>query len=244
MPPNVRSGRAAAKTADASRIASLLDIAFKDYIAARVLFCGRLPLQAAVLSSTAIEKYFKAIMEFRGSRSRGHLKTAQMNSVRNFDVPLFSTFNKEFLTLLQRCYRLRYTDDLPRDFNVVVATREFLAELDFMASSLHSKFRLQRGDTVLSLLYDRMLATRDERLVSEHHVLAGQDRNTFIAAAPQLVYEVRNLPKRRLMEALYFAKPKSSDGRFLRPALTPKDASEMQINLAFEPLEADERSGT
>jgi hypothetical protein len=233
---NVKRLRAAARTADTSKILGMLDTAFNDYIAARVLFLGGLPLQAAVLSSTAIEKYFKAIMELRGSRSRGHLKAAQLNSVRNYDPKLFKGFNAEFLSLLQRCYRLRYTDDLPQGFNAVVATREFVAELDSMAASLHQRFLVIRERAPATLRQDYMITTRDPRLVSDNYLLTGQDKASFIAAHPQLVYEVRLFPKRGLMEALYKAQPKASDGRFLREALVPKDDTEMQITLSFLPV--------
>ena len=178
-------------------------------------------------------------MEFRGSRSQGHLKTAQMNSVRNFDPALFSTFNSEFLQLLQRCYRIRYIDAVPVGFNLAVASRECLAELDLTACSFQRRFKLNQAGEPQTLIYDALIESKDPRLVAENHLLAGQDKAKFIATQPQLVYEVRRFPKRGLMEVLYLAKAKASDGRFLRAALSPQDDSEMDFTLAFETVETN-----
>jgi hypothetical protein len=70
-----------------------LDIAYKDCLAARVLLNAHLLLQGAVLASTAIEKYFKAVLAFRGHQSHGHLKKAHINAAKNFDARLASVLN-------------------------------------------------------------------------------------------------------------------------------------------------------
>lgn len=70
------------------KTAEFLDLAYKDYLAARVLLNAHLVVQGAVLASTAIEKYFKAILAFRGNESHGHLKKAHFNAAKNFDMRL------------------------------------------------------------------------------------------------------------------------------------------------------------
>ena len=54
-------------------VIEFLGAAFDDYLAARVLLLTRLPLQGAVLASTAIEKYLKAVLAFRRQKRRVHL---------------------------------------------------------------------------------------------------------------------------------------------------------------------------
>ena len=54
-----------------------LNLGYKDYLAARVLINAHLPVQGSILASTAIEKYFKAILSIHGALKRqhyGHLK--------------------------------------------------------------------------------------------------------------------------------------------------------------------------
>jgi hypothetical protein len=65
--------------------AQFLDIAYKDYLGARVLIKCAVVSADAVLASTAIEKYFKALLAFRGHQSHGHLKKAHINAAKNFD---------------------------------------------------------------------------------------------------------------------------------------------------------------
>lgn len=213
-----------------------LNIAYKDYLAARVLLNAHLPVQGAVLGSTAVEKYFKAILAFRGNESPGHLKKAHFNAVKNFDSKLWGVLNEEFVTLLQRAYALRYQDALERNFNVVIASREFLAELDHTSITIQESFHLQQGGKNAVLIYHQDRIQNDPRLLLNNHVLGGIEKQAFIAAEPQFVYEVRNCPLRGFIEVSYFAKPQPSDGKFMRPGFAPKDNGGMQYQMALLPL--------
>jgi HEPN domain. len=132
----MKEGQNAARSADLPRLKAFLAAAFNDYIAARVLLSNALPLQGAIQASTAIEKYLKVFLEFRGNSSKGHLKRAHLNAVRNFAPDLWKTFNEEFFLLCQKVYDLRYPDSLPAGYNVVIAGREFLAELDLKQAKI------------------------------------------------------------------------------------------------------------
>src|SRR2546423_1755333 len=81
------------------RVRSFLSDGFNDYIAARVLFLAQLPQQGAILSSTAIEKCFKAVLAFRGNESHGHLKNAHWNAIQNFDKEVFGDLDRDFIEL-------------------------------------------------------------------------------------------------------------------------------------------------
>jgi len=123
--------RPASKTAHTRSIVDFLNTAFKDYLAAGVLLVSRLPYQAAVLASTAIEKYCKAILALHGNQSHGHLSDAHLESMRNWDKSLYDSFNEEFLQLIQKCYQLRYIDALPDGVltrnNMVVPEQPWIA---------------------------------------------------------------------------------------------------------------------
>ncbi len=221
------------------KTADFLNIAYKDYLAARVLFNAQLPVQGAVLASTAVEKYFKAILAFRGNKSQGHLKKAHFNAVKNFDSRLWSALNEEFLTLLQRVYSLRYQDDLEKNFNVVIASREFLAELDHTAVMIQESFKLQQDGKEAVLMYHQDRKSNDPRLLLNNHVLSGMRKQVFIAAEPQFVYEVHNCPLQGFIEISYFAKSQPSDGKFMRPGFAPKDSHGMTYQMALLPLAPD-----
>jgi hypothetical protein len=230
-PKQLRKSEFGQKTAD------FLNIAYKDYLAARVLLNAHLPVQGAVLASTAVEKYFKAILAFGGNESQGHLKKAHFNAVKNFDPQLWALLSQEFVELLQRVYSLRYQDDLEKSFNVVIATREFLAELDCTAVTIQACFKLRQGEKEAVLMYHQDRKLNDPRLLFNNHVLSSIEKQTFISGEPQFVYEVRNCPLRGFMEVSYFATQQPSDGKFMRPGLMPKDNGVgMQYQMAFLPL--------
>lgn len=214
-------------------ILSFLRDSFSDYIAARVLFRNQLPQQGSILSSTAIEKCVKAMLAVQGSESRGHLKTAHRNFLRNFNPKLSSELNDDFLVLNQKVYALRYSDDLPADYNLVIASREFLAEMDFTIAAMFSCFSLRHGNRRLETPYDVAVAALDDRLCVDNHVLHKLPVALFIYAEPQFVYEVRNDPRRGLMEITYIANGPSKQGAFLRSGWTPKDDVGLEYDLAF-----------
>jgi hypothetical protein len=220
-----------------SKTADYLDVAYKDYLAARVLFNANLLLQGAVLASTAIEKYLKAILAFRGNESHGHLKKAHWNAALNFDSRLSSILNNDFLLLLQKCYKLRYLDDLEMDFNLVIASREFLAELDHAAVTLQESIRLRRNGKPHLTRYDTDKKNRDPRLVWNNYLFIDQDnKQGFISAAPQFVYEIRKAAPDHFYEVEYFAPAAPSDGKFMRPGFVPVPNSVNQYQMAFKPI--------
>jgi hypothetical protein len=60
-----------------------LNLAFKDYIAARMLLNNNMLLQGAGLASSAIEKYLKAYALFAGKPLRRHLDPEFIESLKN-----------------------------------------------------------------------------------------------------------------------------------------------------------------
>lgn len=232
----MNSNKQLTKSEFGTKVAEFLDIAYKDYLAARILLNSHLPVQGAVLASTAIEKYFKAILSFNGNESRGHLKKAHFNAVKNFDSKLWGALNKEFLDLLQKVYALRYLDDLEQNFNLVIASREFLAELDYTAVTIQEKFQLKKDKKDIVLMYHQNLDKKDARLILNNHVLSGIEKQLFILAEAQFVYEVRNCPLHGLFELTYLTLTQPSDGKFMRAGMSSKDSGGINYQLAFSPI--------
>ena len=216
------------------KVISFLRDGFNDYIASRVLLLNKLPQQAAILSSTAIEKCIKAMLAMRGHESHGHLKIAHWNYVSNFDRTLHDTLDREFIALNQRAYQLRYTDTLPLDFNLVIASREFLAELDHTVSSIFSRFSLAQNGRTIETVYAAALRQRESRVVDENHVVNSLPKQSFILLKPQFVYEIRNDPTLGLFEITYDAVGPPKRRGFGRDALVRlEDNGRMTYSLAF-----------
>lgn len=206
---------------------------YSDYIASRVLLNSESLVQGAILASTAVEKYFKAVLAFRGNENHGHLKKAHFNAVKSFDSRLYASLNEDFLLLLQKAYQLRYTDDLQLGFNLVIAQREFLAELDHTAITLQESFHLQVDGKDACLAYHQGKNQADNRLLANNYIAAGVTKKKFISSGPQRVYEIRKCALRGVLEANYFSEIRVSDAKFLRMALVPKDSKGMEYQLAM-----------
>ena len=225
-----------------AKVQSFLTDGIYDYIAARVLFLSQLPQQASILSSTAIEKLFKAIIAFNGNESQGHLKKAHWNAVRNFDKDLFALLNDDFLKLNKNAYSMRYSDDLAPGFNVVIACREFLAELDHTFLTIAG--RLQFGDNEEPFKFTKLesfIKGQDGRLLSENHVFQKTDKEEFIYGAAQLVYEFRIMPNRMPFEMTYWSEKHPKTEGFMRTGITLKKEEcdlprKVSVDLAFYPI--------
>ena len=153
----------------------------------------------------------------------------------NLDSKLFSILNIEFIELLEKAYSLRYLDNLPDNFNLVIASREFLAELDFTAFTITEKFSFKKGNREPLLMFQVDKSNNDPRLLLNNHILIGMDKQAFISAEPQAVYEIRKCSLSNCFEATYVANPLSSNGKFMRSGFTPKDLHGTQYDLAFMP---------
>jgi len=216
--------------------AKFLSAGYDDYIASRVLLNAGLLAQGAVLASTAIEKHLKALLAFGGNVSHGHLKTAHINAARAFDPHLANDLNEPFLRLLQRAYKTRYTDTLEVGFNLVIAYREFLAELDYTVHRLYTPLTFSQGELKLKQDYHTHRDEKDVRLMQNNYILNGDNKEQFVEDQPQLVYEIRRCKVRGLLEAQYVTSPSKSDGNFLRSGYTPLDEEGKQYKFAFIPL--------
>lgn len=219
-----------------AKAVEFLNIAYKDYLGARVLLNAGLLAQGAVLASTAVEKYFKAILAFRGNEARGHLGKKHINSAMNYDKRLSTTLNDSFLSLLQKAYEIRYLDTLAKEFNMVIANREFLAELDHTAVTIQESFKMQLNGKDVTFSYDTDKQNNDQILMFNNHVLILQDKQRFISAEPQIVYELRNCKVRGLMEVTYLSVARQSDGAFLREGFKCTDDFGTSYQVALAPI--------
>jgi hypothetical protein len=156
-------------------------LGFRDYVGARALLLADLPVQGATLASTAVEKYPKAFAAARGNVIDGHLRKAHVNLIRNYVPELFEALNPEFLSFLQRCYRLRYTDRLPAGFNIAVHALEVLAELDevILRFERQMRFRLPSGEPIATA-YRKALRDKHEDLYRDNHCLRKQPKAEFL----------------------------------------------------------------
>lgn len=204
-------------SANGRQVQTFISDSINDYVAARVLLLSGLLQQGAILGSTSIEKACKAILAFHGNESRGHLKKAHWNAVKNFDKNLWAQIKQDFLELNRKAYLLRYTDDLPVDFNIVIAQREYLAELDHTIISLVQGFGFQNKVFGQGTKFTQLLTSGDHRLLAENHVLSHKPKSEFIYSLPQQIYELRYVPLFGPVEVSYSSNKPAKQASFTRP---------------------------
>jgi HEPN domain-containing protein len=112
----------------------LIRTAYNDYIASRVLLNKNYTLQGVILASTAVEKYFKALILTHS----GKIKTVHFDK---FDVikkaveeigyeVIINKMDPRFIEILTKIYPLRYYDNIKSPTSVGFFKNQFLGELD------------------------------------------------------------------------------------------------------------------
>jgi HEPN domain-containing protein len=209
--------------------------AYTDYIAARVLLLRGLLKQAAVLSSSSIEKCAKALLVWRGKPThRHHLRASHWEALAN-EENFGDKLNRDFVALNESVYRVRYSDSLPVGFNMVIASREFLAELDQTLLTVLSCFKFDQGGSWRASGYEAGIKNQDENLLTENHLISRDQLQSFIHSKPQFVYEVRRYPV-HLAEAMYMTDRPAKTPGFKRQGFAPIDATTGLFDISHFPM--------
>lgn len=208
-------------------VLGFINLGFKDYIAARTLLNegigkqGHLGLQGSVLASTAVEKYFKAIVAGWGKPRKWHLDKILLAEVEKRGGNLHAKLNHSFLEFLMRCYTLRYFDTLEPGFTLHISSRQVLAELDFTISEVQRRFIFKRKDgRSTETPFDTYVESRHPLLWKNNYVLQKTDRKALVEQRDS-IYGMRLDEMMGLMEVFYDTDESKDDGDFLKPGLTP-----------------------
>lgn len=112
----------------------LIRTAYNDYIAARVLLNKDYTLQGVILASTALEKYFKALIVSHSGKfkpvhfDRFDLIKKAIEEI-GYDV-IINKMDPRFIEILSKIYPLRYYDNIKSPTSVGFFKNQFLGELD------------------------------------------------------------------------------------------------------------------
>ncbi|MBK7377919.1 MAG: hypothetical protein IPJ03_02765 [Ignavibacteriales bacterium] len=201
------------------KIINFLNLGFKDYLASRVLLNSKLNLQGAIFASTAIEKYFKALLAFYWDKSEGHLKTSILNAVKNMDRKLYSSFNESFLKLLIKVYKLRYLDNHFDDsFNIQICNKQFLSELDYTVAQIQDRIVIAQGTQILKTAYNFYEDKKDPQLYENNHILTGIEKVEIIKQ-PNFVYAIAFTDNYNFLEITYETLDSIVENDFMKPGM-------------------------
>jgi len=205
-------------------ISGYLSMSFNDYIAARILINRNKLIQGCILANTAIEKYFKALMEAQGTKSFGqHDLTKQLPFIKNQYPRIYKKLNIDFLNQLTKIYKSRYLDDLPIGYNFAIIQGKYLAELDFIYSTIEPTIRVQNNTNNNSKTkYELAVENKDSDLWTGNYLLNNLEKTVFVEQ-PCNIQEFRVLPNGVFLEILYAADTVKNDNIFNYEALIPSE---------------------
>ncbi|HEX7904690.1 MAG TPA: hypothetical protein VF487_12480 [Chitinophagaceae bacterium] len=157
---------------------SLVDLGYRDYIAARFLLNNEFIVQGLTLASTAVEKYLKALIVFtsKGKEKYNYhfdnlIKLTTILDKNYYDVT--KKFDPVFLTILEKAYKIRYYDKLKEPIKIGFFLNQFVGELD---STIHF---LETYDTP-GLLFTQAIQNKDPNLYHNNFILNKQDKKDFM----------------------------------------------------------------
>src|SRR5262249_29154476 len=120
-----------------------------DYRAARLLLLGggEFLIQGAAFANTAIEKLFKTMFVYLGTKfPHSHNVTALFQKLKE-QTQTNLQINESFLRLLAKSYKLRYPDDLEEGFNVALNEARILVELDRTVRAILDRITIFKSGT-------------------------------------------------------------------------------------------------
>ena len=157
---------------------ALVDLGYRDYIAARFLLNNEFIVQGLTLASTAVEKYLKALIVFTSKENENYYyhfdrfhKLKAILDKCHFDVT--KKFDPVFLSILEKAFQIRYYDKLKGPIKISFFLNQFIGELD---STIHF---LETYDTP-GLLYRGAIRNEDPHLFQNNYILNKQDKKEFM----------------------------------------------------------------
>lgn len=207
----------------------------EDYIAARTLLLANLPLQGAILGSTALEKAFKMLLAFFNQEVHGHLKQAHWKAAFNRAPYLERWIRTDFLELNKKVYEARYKESLTNGYNIAIAVREYLWELDQTILLIHQQLRQKSLDDKPRItMLEHLISTQDQRVTMVNHFAVKREWKAFDFSTLQDVVELR-MHNGLVMQVQYATKSAPKDKSFIRTALAP-ESDNRTFTMAFESI--------
>ena len=161
---------------------SLIDLGYRDYIAARFLLNNRFIIQGLTLASTAVEKYLKALIVLTSEEKEKYYyhfdnleKLKAILAKSNSDVT--EKFDPVFLNILENAFKIRYYDRIEKPIFIGFFINQFIGELDYTIDSLETfVLKTQKNETP----YRRAIESKDPHLLENNFVLKKQNKKDFM----------------------------------------------------------------
>lgn len=201
-----------------SKILAWLSLADTDYLVSRKLLLDEFLTQGVIFANTALEKYFKMILEIREiDVTWGHQISKHYEKLKAHGINL--NLNNDFLLFLEKGYKLRYFDHLEIGFNININQVKTLIQLDESVAEIRSGIQVQGSKK--EFRFDHWVKNENPILMKMNHVF-GKARRSELIAAPCPAYALRIIEDKVPLELYYEAKYVIDDGKFNEEVLKPE----------------------
>ncbi|MBW8198289.1 hypothetical protein [Flagellimonas abyssi] len=164
---------------------ALIDLGYRDYIAARVLLNKHLLVQGLTLASTSVEKYLKAIIVLNlKKKEHYHYHLDRFESLKkllsklNNDVT--EEFDSIFLDILQNAFRIRYYDKINRPIFMGFYINQFIGELDFTVDFMEKYIYSSQNGGFSMTKYFQAIENNDTHLYENNYILKNENKKEFM----------------------------------------------------------------
>ncbi|MEA4975292.1 MAG: hypothetical protein VB046_06105 [Paludibacter sp.] len=163
----------------------LMDLGYRDYIAARLLLNNHLIIQGLTLASTSVEKYLKALIVFNlKEREKYHYHFDRFEKLKNLlnkvNKNVTGKFDPFFLEILQNAFRIRYYDKIEQPVFMGFYINQFIGELDYTIDFIENFItETENGGECFSAYY-KAIQNNDSHLYENNFVLSKENKKDFM----------------------------------------------------------------
>lgn len=163
----------------------LMDLGYRDYIAARVLLNNHLIVQGLTLASTAVEKYLKALIVFNlQEKERYHYHFDRFELLKNLLSKVKSDvtveFDPVFVEILENAFKIRYYDKIEKPMFMGFYINQFIGELDYTVDYLERFIAdTQNGGRSISA-YASAIKSKEPHLYDNNFIPSKETKKDFM----------------------------------------------------------------
>lgn len=163
----------------------LMDLGYRDYIAARVLLNNHLIVQGLTLASTSVEKYLKALIVFNlKEREKYHYHFDSFEKLKSLlckvNKDVTEEFDPVFLEILENAFKIRYYDNIKQPVFMGFFINQFIGELDYTIDFLENFVaKTENGGASISA-YNRAIKNNNPQLFENNFVLGKENKKDYM----------------------------------------------------------------
>lgn len=163
----------------------LMDLGYRDYIAARLLLNNDLIVQGLTLASTSVEKYLKALIVFNlKEREKYHYHFDRFELLKNLLSKVNSDvtveFDPVFLEILENAFKIRYYDKIEKPIFMGFYINQFIGELDYTIDFIERYIANTQNDGQSMSAYNRAIKNNDSHLYENNFILSNETKKDFM----------------------------------------------------------------